>query len=116
MKTLIRRIAAFCLAVCLLPVWALAEEAEPVKAQPTPYPAKLQMVVEYEEWTAEDGRVTEVGIPVTCRRDPAIAVEQIHLDAVCTVKNGVHPVGVFFRKSLFEMIVNIMAKNREQIN
>ena len=69
MKTLIRRIAAFCLAVCLLPVWALAEEAEPVKAQPTPYPAKLQMVVEYEEWTAEDGRVTEVGIPVTCRRD-----------------------------------------------
>lgn len=77
MKTIIRRIAAFCLAVCLLPVWALAEEAEPVKAQPTPYPGKLQMVVEYEEWTTEDGRVTEVGIPVTCRRDVNKALRQV---------------------------------------
>lgn len=70
MKRLFSRLAAFWLVLCLLPVFALAEEgAEPVKAQPTPYPAKLQMVVEYEEWTAEDGRTVEVGIPVTCRRD-----------------------------------------------
>ena len=67
MRFLARRMLAFWLMICLLPAAAMAqEETEP---QYPPYPAELQMVVEYEEWTAEDGRIAEVGIPVTCRED-----------------------------------------------
>lgn len=65
MRCVLKRLTALCLLLCLLPVYALAEQE---KAYP-PYPAELQMTVAYEEWTAEDGRTFDVGIPVTCRDD-----------------------------------------------
>lgn len=67
MKCFWKRLLTVWMMLCLLPVWTLAEEYTATVYPP--YPEKLQMVVEYEEWTAENGRVTEVGIPVTCRRD-----------------------------------------------
>lgn len=60
MKKRCKQILVFVLMMCLLPLYALAE-TEPYPA----YPVELQMVVEYEQWTAEDGRTTEVGVPVT---------------------------------------------------
>jgi len=67
MKWFGKRLIALWMTMCMLPVLALAEEE--TAPQYPPYPEKLQMVVEYEEWTAENGLVSETGIPVTCRRD-----------------------------------------------
>ncbi len=68
MKPFFRRLAAIWLMLCMLPVCAFAEQtAETVHAQPTPYPEELQISIDYENWTAEDGRVCEVALPITCR-------------------------------------------------
>lgn len=67
MKQFWKRMLALWMMLVLLPVFSIAEETEATSYPP--YPAALQISVVYEEWTAEDGRVTEVGIPVTCRRD-----------------------------------------------
>lgn len=74
MKQWVKRLMAFWLMLCLLPAFSLAEEGES-DAYP-PYPAVLQIRVAYEEWTTEDGKQTEVGIPVTCRRDVDKALRQ----------------------------------------
>lgn len=74
MKQFRKRMLALWMLLCLLPAFSVAEETK-VTAFP-PYPAALQIRVEYEEWTAEDGRATEVGIPVTCRRDVDKALRQ----------------------------------------
>lgn len=66
MKRFWTRWMALWLLLCLLPAAVMAEEE--AAAYP-PYPEELQMVVAYEEWTAEDGHVSEVGVPVTCRED-----------------------------------------------
>ena len=75
MKRFWKRMLALWMMICLLPVFSMAEEAK-VTEYP-PYPAALQISVAYEEWTSEDGRVTEVGIPVTCRRDVDKALRQV---------------------------------------
>lgn len=67
MKCFVKRLLACWLMVCLLPVMAWAEEE--AAPQYPPYPAELQMVVQYEDWVAEDGRSYTVGVPVTCRED-----------------------------------------------
>lgn len=74
MKQFWKRMLALWIMMCLLPVFSMAEEAK-VTDYP-PYPAALQISVVYEEWTAEDGRTAEVGIPVTCRRDVDKALRQ----------------------------------------
>ena len=74
MKQFWKRMLALWMMMCLLPVFSMAEEAK-VTDYP-PYPAALQISVVYEEWTAEDGRTAEVGIPVTCRRDVDKALRQ----------------------------------------
>lgn len=63
-----KQVTTLWLVLCLLPVFAVAQQNEEAIQYP-PYPEKLQMVVEYEEWTADDGRTARVGLPVTCRRD-----------------------------------------------
>ena len=72
MKHFWKRLLAGWMAICLLPVMALAEKT----VQYPPYPQELQMVVEYEEWTAPDGSVYEVGLPVTCREDVNAALRE----------------------------------------
>ena len=67
MKRFGKRLLALWMMICLLPVLAVAEE-EAAPSYPA-YPEKLQIAVEYETWTAENGLTTEAGIPVTCRRD-----------------------------------------------
>lgn len=74
MKQFWKRMLALWIIMCLLPVFSMAEEAK-VTDYP-PYPAALQISVVYEEWTAEDGRTADVGIPVTCRRDVDKALRQ----------------------------------------
>ena len=64
MTRFMKRILTLWLIICLLPAFSLAEE----EAYP-PYPTALQINVEYENWTAENGLATEVGLPHTCRRD-----------------------------------------------
>jgi len=65
MKAFWRRLACFCLVLCMItPGFAQEEER-----QYPPYPAQLQISIVYEEWTAGDGRVWETGLPVTCRED-----------------------------------------------
>ena len=66
MKKFVKQWLACWLMLCLLPVLVLAEEKAP---QYPPYPAELQISVNYEEWMAEDGRTVQVGIPSTCRAD-----------------------------------------------
>jgi len=73
MIRLAKRLLALFLMVCLTPAFSVAEEES---ISYPPYPAALQISVTYEEWTAEDGRVTEVGLPVTCRRDVDKALRQ----------------------------------------
>lgn len=67
MKRFWKRLLAFWMMLCMMPALAVAEEE--AGPQYPPYPEKLQMAVQYEEWTAENGFVAEVGVPVTCRRD-----------------------------------------------
>ena len=55
---------AVLLILCVMPFAVVAEE----ETYP-PYPSELQMVVEYEDWTTNDGRTVSVGIPVTCREE-----------------------------------------------
>jgi len=73
MKHLTKRLLALWLILCLLPVFSAAAEND---ASVPGYPGTLQIRVIYEEWSAEDGRVTEVGLPVTCRRDVDKALRQ----------------------------------------
>jgi len=62
MKALWKRLACFWLAVCMIPSAFAKEET-------VPYPEELKISVVYEEWTGNDGRVWETGLPVTCRED-----------------------------------------------
>jgi len=66
MKCFWKRVMAIWMLLCLLASAAFAEEE--TKQYPA-YPVELQISVVYEEWTADDGRVCEVGLPVTCRAD-----------------------------------------------
>ena len=67
-----KRLLTCLLVMCLLPVCSFAEEK-----QYPPYPAELQMMVEYEQWTAEDGCAFEVGLPVTGRSDVNAALRSV---------------------------------------
>ncbi len=69
-----KRLLALWLMLCLTPVFSLAEEES---VSYPPYPAALQISVKFEEWTAEDGRTAEVGVPVTCRRDVDKVLRQV---------------------------------------
>ena len=53
--------------ICLLGGCAAAENEE--ETVNIPWPEELQVTIAWEEWTAEDGRVCDVAVPVTCRED-----------------------------------------------
>ena len=65
MNAFLKRFAALLLAVCMILPSAFAQEDRQYPA----YPQELTIAVNAEEWTAENGRVCEVTLPVTCRDD-----------------------------------------------
>lgn len=74
MKHRLKHMLILYLILCLLPLFSASGETE--SAVYPAYPDALKVTVAYEEWVTEDGNITEVGIPVTCRRDVDKALRQ----------------------------------------